>query len=205
MEQLIVRIVRAPWVVKIGAVVAISTVLTALNWFVLVDPTNQEILDAEETRRSLEGQFIDKQQIANNLNEYRKQKEVLEAQLDAAMQELPNDKAIDELLRQLNDLGIKSGLTITLVEPQAEVPQDFFARIPVKMKVAGSFHEIAMFFDAVGKLKRIVNVGDLKFGSPKKQSEKVVLDAEFVATTFRFREKAPEDTKKKPSRRRGRK
>lgn len=204
MEQLIVRIVRAPWLVKIGAVVGIATLVTAINWFALVDPTNTEIVEAEAKRKTLEGQYIDKQQIANNLNEYRKQKEVLEAQLEAAMLELPNDKAIDELLRQLNDLGVKSGLTITLVEPQTEVPQDFFARIPVKMKVAGSYHEVAMFFDAVGKLKRIVNVGDLKFGSPKKQSEKVVLDAEFVATTFRFREKAPDDAKKK-DRRRGRK
>lgn len=202
MEQLIVRIVRAPWLVKIGAVVGIATLVTAINWFALVDPTNTEIVAAEAKRKTLEGQYIDKQQIANNLNEYRKQKEVLEAQLEAAMLELPNDKAIDELLRQLNDLGVKSGLTITLVEPQTEIPQDFFARIPVKMKVAGSFHEVAMFFDAVGKLKRIVNVGDLKFGSPKKQSEKVILDAEFVATTFRFREPVPEETKK--NRRRGR-
>jgi len=202
MEQLIVRIVRAPWLVKIGAVVGIATLVTAINWFALVDPTNTEIVAAEAKRKTLEGEYIDKQQIANNLNEYRKQKEVLEAQLEAAMQELPNDKAIDELLRQLNDLGVKSGLTITLVEPQTEVPQDFFARIPVKMKVAGSYHEVAMFFDAVGKLKRIVNVGDLKFGSPKKQSEKVILDAEFVATTFRFREPVPEEPKK--NRRRGR-
>lgn len=203
MEQLIVRIVRAPWLVKIGAVVGIATVVTAINWFALIDPTNTEIVAAESKRKTLEGQYIDKQQIANNLNEYHRQKEVLEAQLAAAMQELPNEKAIDELLRQLNDLGVKSGLSIALVEPQPEVPQDFFARIPVKMKVAGSFHEVAMFFDAVGKLKRIVNVADLKFGAPKKQSEKVILDAEFVATTFRFREKAPDEDKK--DRRRGRK
>lgn len=203
MEQLIVRIVRAPWLVKIGAVVGIATVVTALNWFALIDPANTEIAAAESKRKTLEGQYIDKQQIANNLNEYHKQKEVLEAQLAAAMQELPNEKAIDELLRQLNDLGVKSGLSIALVEPQPEVPQDFFARIPVKMKVSGSYHEVAMFFDAVGKLKRIVNVADLKFGTPKKQSEKVILDAEFVATTFRFREKSPDDDKK--NRRRGRK
>jgi len=203
MEQLIVRIVRAPWLVKIGAVVGIATVVTALNWFALIDPANTEIAAAESKRKTLEGQYIDKQQIANNLNEYHKQKEVLEAQLAAAMQELPNEKAIDELLRQLNDLGVKSGLSIALVEPQPEVPQDFFARIPVKMKVSGSYHEVAMFFDAVGKLKRIVNVADLKFGTPKKQSEKVILDAEFVATTFRFREKSPDEDKK--DRRRGRK
>ncbi|HEY0840327.1 MAG TPA: type 4a pilus biogenesis protein PilO [Vulgatibacter sp.] len=197
MEQLIVRIVRAPWLVKIGAVVAIATLVTAFNWFMMIDPAMEETAQEESRRRQLEGEFIDKQQIANNLNEFRRQKEVLEAQLEAALLELPNDKAIDELLRQLNDQGIKSGLTITLVEPQAEVPQDFFARIPVKMKVAGSYHEVAIFFDSVGKLKRIVNVGDLRFGAPKKQNEKVVLDAEFTATTFRFREPSPDEAKRK--------
>lgn len=197
MEQFIVRIVRAPWLVKIGALVGIATVVTAINWFMMIDPALEETARAESRRRQLEGEFIDKQQIANNLNEYRRQKEVLEAQLEAALLELPNDKAIDELLRQLNDQGIKSGLAITLVEPQSEVPQDFFARIPVKMKVAGTYHEVASFFDSVGKLKRIVNVGDLKFGAPNKKSEKVVLDAEFVATTFRFREPTADDAKRK--------
>ncbi len=195
MERLISQIIRASWVMKIGVVLGIALFATGITWYFFVDPAEEEIVRVEAQRRSLEGDFIAKQQIANNLNEYRRQKEVLEAQLEAAMLELPNDRAIDELLRQMNDLGVKSGLEITLVEPQTEVAQDFFARIPVKMRVSGSYHEIAMFFDAIGKLKRIVNVADLRFGTPKVQSEKVILNAEFLATTFRFREPTPDDKK----------
>lgn len=203
MEQLITRIVRAPWMLKIGVVAGLSLLVTAITLFGFVSPTQEQIGQVESNRQQLEGDFIDKQQIANNLNEYRRQKELLEEQLKEALLELPDDKAIDELIRNLNELGVRSGLQITSIEPLAEVPQDFFARLPVKMKVAGGFHEVAIFYDAVGKLKRIVNISDLKFGSPKVQSEKVILDAEFVATTFRFREPTPEE--KKPARgRRGR-
>lgn len=190
MEQLVARIIRVPWTAKIGALLAIVAAVTGITWISFIDPTEEQIARVEADRQRLEGEFIDKQQIANNLNEYRRQKELLEQQLEAALQELPNDKAVDELLRQLNELGVKSGLEITLVEPLAEANEDFYARIPVRMKVAGNYHEIGLFLDAVGKLKRIVNVSELKFGAPKKKNEKVVLDAEFIATTFRFRENA---------------
>jgi len=203
MEQLITRIVRAPWSLKIGVVAGVSLAVTAITWFIFVSPAQEQTAGVEAKRKTLEGQFIDKQQIANNLNEYRRQKEILEEQLRAALLELPDDRAIDELIRSLNELGVSSGLQITSIEPMAEVPQDFFARLPVKMRVAGSYHEIAMFYDAVGKLKRIVNISDLKFGGPSNQAEKVVLNAEFVATTFRFREPTAQDNQ--PARgRRGR-
>lgn len=89
----------------------------------------------------------------------------------------------------MNDVGVKAGLDITSVEPGAESKEQFYAKIPIKMKVSGNYHEIAVFFDSVGKLKRIVNVNDIKFGNPTKRAEKMVLAAEFQATTFRFLKK----------------
>ena len=186
MEQLIDNIVKATWGAKIGVVLAIAVVATGLNWYLFTDDLQVQIERTEGQRKQLEGDFIDKKQIADNLNEYRRQKELLEQKLEAALQELPQDKAIDELLRQVNDVGVKAGLEITAVEPQAEAKEQFYARIPVRMKVAGNYHEIGVFFDSVGKLKRIVNVSDIKFTNPSKRNEKIVLAAEFQATTFRF-------------------
>jgi type IV pilus assembly protein PilO len=186
MEQLIDKVLKATWAAKIGVVLAIAVVSTGLNWFFLTDDLQIQIGRVEQQRKKLEGDFIDKKQIADNLNEYRRQKELLEQKLEAALLELPQDKAIDELLRQVNDVGVKAGLEITAVEPQREQQEQFYARIPVKMKVSGNYHEIAVFFDSVGKLKRIVNVSDIKFSSPTKKNEKMVLVADFQATTFRF-------------------
>lgn len=196
MERLIDSILKATWGAKIGVVLAIAVVATGLNWYVLTDDLQMQIERTEGQRKQLEGDFIDKKQIADNLNEYRRQKELLEQKLEAALQELPQDKAIDELLRQVNDVGVKAGLEITAVEPQAEAKEQFFARIPVRMKVAGNYHEIAVFFDSVGKLKRIVNVNDIKFANPTRRNEKMVLAAEFKATTFRFLK--PEELGAKP-------
>lgn len=189
MEQLIDKVVKATWGAKIAALMGIAVLVTGLNWYMFTDDLQTKIVSTEETRKRLEGDFIDKKQIADNLNEYRRRKELLEQQLEAALQELPQDKAIDELLRQMNDVGVKAGLDITSVEPGAESREQFYAKIPVKMKVSGNYHEVAVFFDSVGKLKRIVNVNDIKFASPDKRNEKMVLKAEFQATTFRFLKK----------------
>lgn len=186
MEQLINKVVKASWPVKIGAVVLIAAVVTGLNWYLVIDGLQAQIVRAENQRKKLEGDYIDKKQIADNLNEYRREKEQLEAQLQAALLELPNDAAIDEFLRQVNDVATRAGLQISLVEPQKETKAGFYARIPIAMKVTGSFHELALFFDSVGKLKRIVNVEDIKLATLDKKNEKVMLVGHFNTTTFRF-------------------
>lgn len=198
MEQLIEKIIKAPWATKIGIVAGIVVLICVANYFLVVSPAQDEIGVVDGRLRKLEGDFIDKQQIANNLNQYRREKEILEQRLAEALTELPNEKDIDDLLRQLNDVGVKSGLEITSVEPMNETPDKFFARIPINMKVTGNYHEIAVFFDSVGKLKRIVNIANLAFKNPRKRNEKVILDAEYQATTFRFLQKKELEPATKP-------
>ena len=185
MEQLIERIIKAQWSTKILVVAGVILVLTGINYGLMVSTTTAETQQVDAQLKKLEGDFIDKQQIANNLNQYRREKDLLEQKLKEALTELP-DRDLDELLRQLSDVATKSGLDIYDVVPGKEAPEKFFARIPVRMKVVGNFHEVAVFFDSVGKLKRIVNINELKFQNPRQRNEKVVVDAEFTATAFRF-------------------
>lgn len=194
MEQFLNRILRASWPIKIGAIFAISAALTGLTWFFSIEPAQAKIERAERQRKELEADYIDKQQIADNLNEYRRQKAELEEKLKDTLAELPLDKAIDELLRQFDELGLATGLEILSVEPGAEISEKFFARIPVKMKVMGRYHDVGSFFDQVGKLKRIVNVENIEFGKPTIRAEKVVLSADFTATAFRYLD--PSEVKK---------
>lgn len=197
MEQFLNQVLRASWPIKIGVISGLALLLTAGTWYFSVEPTRQQIERAEEERKRLEEDYIDKQQIADNLNEYRKQKAELEEKLQETLAELPHEKAIDELLRQLDEVGVASGLQILSVHPQAEQVAEFFARIPIKMRVSGNFHDVASFFDEVGKLKRIVNVSDIQFSRPTTQADKVILTAEFTATTFRYLD--PSEIKKKKS------
>ncbi len=175
------------------AVLAVAVVLiTAGNWYFLVDPKLTEITQKQSTLRTLEDELIQKQSIANNLAQFKHEKEVLERRLAQALTELPNEANIDDLIKSLSDIGIKSGLTINTIEPQSEQRQSFYASIPIVMSVTGNYHEIGVFLDALSKLARIVNVTNIKMNSAKVQNDKLIVSASYVATTFRF---LPETTK----------
>jgi type IV pilus assembly protein PilO len=188
MEQYLDKIAKAPAGVKYGGLAAAVVALTVANFFLLVQPTEDKIKQQVEQRRKLDNDLGEKSEIAQNLNERRREMDVLEQKLAEALTELPEKKEIDELLAQLNDVGKKSGLEIARVEPGKESVSggEFFARIPIKMTVTGNYHEISMFLQEVASMRRIVNVNGIDLGKPTVKNEKVVLQSTFVATTFRF-------------------
>jgi type IV pilus assembly protein PilO len=194
MDQLIERIAKAPLGAKVGVVAAVVVLITALNYFVVAVPAFGAPVSDIETRikrtdleqRRLDNDLIEKTAIANNLNQFRREKELLEQKLAEALAELPEEKRIDELLQLFQERARKSGLEITTIEPQPTATEGFYARIPIAMTVTGNFHEIATFFDSLGRLRRIVNVSNILMDSPKDVNGKVVVNAKFLVTTFMF-------------------
>lgn len=198
MEELINRVAKAPLPAKIAGVVGAMVLVTALNFFLFINPVEASIEGQKGRQRELDGQLTEKKEIAQNLNERRRELESLEQQLAEALTELPERADLDELLAQLNDVGKKSGLEIERVQPGGETAAGFYAKIPVKMQVTGNYHEIAMFMQEVGGLRRIVNVSDITLKSPATpKSDKILLTGEFLATTFRFLEQSPGSGDKK--------
>jgi len=185
-QDLINQIIKAPLAHKVTGLGLVVALITAGNWYLLVDPVQQQIARQQGALRQLEDELIQKQSIANNLAQFKHEKEVLERRLQQALTELPNEANIDELIRSLAEVGKKSGLTINDIAPQPEVKQSFYASIPIVMAVTGNYHEIAVFLDALSKLARIVNVTNIKMSSPRMASDKLVVSASYVATTFRF-------------------
>jgi type IV pilus assembly protein PilO len=193
MEQLIERIAKAPLGLKIGVVAGALVLVTALTYFVFSLPFGPPVAEvetrikkaiAEQSR--LERDYTEKQAIANDLNRFRKEKELLEQRLGEALAELPEQKNIDELLQLFQDRAQKAGLEISTITPEAEKPEGFYARIPISMTVTGNFHEIATYFDSLGRLRRIVNVSDISLTAPKDVGGKMVVDSKFLVTTFMF-------------------
>jgi type IV pilus assembly protein PilO len=191
MEQLLDRIAKASPAAKYGGLAGLVILLSVLNFFLGVQPLQDQIADQENKQRGLDRQLAEKQEIAQNLNERRREMDILEQKLAEALTELPEKKDIDELLAQLNDIGKKSGLEISRVEPGAENTAAFFAKIPIRMAVSGNYHEIAMFMQEIANMRRIVNVNNMKLGTPVIKNDKVLLSSEFLATTFRFVSQAP--------------
>src|SRR5438105_5732152 len=171
---------------KVGVVVGVVVALTAANWYFFVDPMQTQITQRQNQLRGLEDELIQKQSIANNLAQFKHEKEILERRLAQALTELPNESNIDDLIRSLAEIATKSGLNLNTIDPQGEQRQSFYASIPIVMSVTGNYHEIGVFLDALSKLARIVNVTNIKMGQPRITNEKLVVNASYVATTFRF-------------------
>jgi type IV pilus assembly protein PilO len=194
MDRILDAIARAPMAAKAGVVAAIVVLLTVVNYFVFSIPTfglsisetEERIARIEVEQKRLDSDLIEKTAIANNLNQFRREKELLEQRLQEALAELPEEKKIDELLQLFQERARKAGLEISSIEPQAEVSEGFYARVPISMVVSGNFHEIVTFFDSLARLRRIVNVNDILLDTPKDTGGKVILNAKFLVTTFMF-------------------
>src|SRR5215470_9035508 len=186
MDEIIDKVLKAPPLQRWGGLAALLVVLTILNFVLLVRPELATLENQAAQQRALDSQLQEKSEIAQNLNERRREMDVLQQKLDEALAELPESADVDELLAQLNEIGRKSGLEISAVEPTAEESAQIYVKIPIKMALTGNYHEIAMFLQSLANLRRIVNVNNLQLGTPSLKSEKVVLNSSFVATTFRF-------------------
>ncbi|GAC1599764.1 MAG: type 4a pilus biogenesis protein PilO [Myxococcales bacterium] len=185
-QELLARVTKVPLQQKLIVVAVMVCLITGLNWYFEIGPLQETIAQREAEHQKLENDLIQKQSIANNLAQFRREKEILERKLAQALTELPNEANIDDLIRSISEVGNKSGLIINTIEPQAEQKQSFYASIPVVMSVTGNYHEIGVFLDSLSKLARIVNVTNIKMGGAKLLNEKLVVNSSYVATTFRF-------------------
>ncbi len=185
-QEVLNAVNKMPLGQKVGVVAGVVILLSAANWYFFIDPMQTQITSRQNSLRQLEDELIQKQSIANNLAQFKHEKEILERRLAQALTELPNESNIDDLIRSLSEIGTKSGLTITSIDPQPEQRQSFYASIPIVMSVTGNYHEIGVFLDALSKLARIVNVTNIKMGQARLTNEKLVVNATYVATTFRF-------------------
>jgi type IV pilus assembly protein PilO len=195
MEKLLDQIAKTAVGVKIAGVAGAVVLLTALNYFVVsltfgapVSDVEKKIVRADVEQKQLSADLAYKTGIANDLNRFRREREVLEQKLNEALSELPEQKKIEDILELFQDRAQKAGLEIVTLEPRSAEPQDFYAKLPIQMEVDGNFHEIATFFDALGRLRRIVNVSGISLSNPKDVNGRVVVNGKFTATTFMFRD-----------------
>jgi type IV pilus assembly protein PilO len=206
MEKLLERVLKAPLGAKLGVLAGVVVLLTVLNYFVVgvnmgasIRDVEAKIRNAAKQQQQLDKEYIEKTAIANNLNQFRREKELLEQQLREALAELPEDKNIEDLLQLFQDRALKAGLKIESIEPKAPSAERFYARIPIPMTVKGNYHEIATFFDALGRMRRIVNVSDVALDGAKDVNGKIILNGKFLVTAFMFVDAATAAAKAGPA------
>jgi type IV pilus assembly protein PilO len=171
-----------PALPKLGVLaVALLLILFASYWF---DWQHQiEQIKAEEQKEEkLRSTFLDKKKLAIDLPLYKKRLDDIEKQFGTLLKQLPGKSEMDALLIDINQAGLGRGLQFELFKPAArETTRDFYAELPITIKVTGSYHDIGAFASDIGKLSRIVTLNDIALATAK---DGLVMDA--TAKTFRY-------------------
>jgi type IV pilus assembly protein PilO len=165
-------------------------VLVGLYWYLVYKGQQDELGVLQQQYQEKQGKLSETQNIASTFQSFKDEVEKLNARLTAALQELPNQREIPGILENLNALGAANGLDVAYVKPNPDVPRDFYAEVPISIKVRGGYHQVGMFFDAVSRLPRIINISRVSIGNATEQADgTVVLDVNCQATTYRYVEK----------------
>jgi type IV pilus assembly protein PilO len=129
---------------------------------------------------------------AKQLNSYRNKMKKAEAQFMIVSKALPEKKEIPSLLAAVSKSGQDAGLEFLLFQPKPEINQDFYAEIPVSIQVIGNYHNVAVFFDQVARMSRIVNIKDI---SMRPAADGIRLDTSCTAVTYKFLEQGKKKDK----------
>jgi type IV pilus assembly protein PilO len=133
---------------------------------------------------------------AKDLKKFQAKMKEAEAQFQMAMRKLPEKEEIPSLLSSISDSGQQVGLEFLLFEPKAEKKKEFYAEIPVAMNIKGDYHNLAMFFDKVARLSRIVNIQNIQITKSKEKNTRD-LNTRCMAVTYKFLEATAVKSKKK--------
>ncbi|MCP4498444.1 MAG: type 4a pilus biogenesis protein PilO [Deltaproteobacteria bacterium] len=186
MEKFIAEFAKVPGPHKALGTFVVAFIIVLGGYLGMVSDTIDEIETHKKENETLVTQKNTLNERARNLGEYGRKVERLKQRLRKAQDQLPTKSEIPNLLRDIDFEAQQSGLRILRFDVQKEKTKKDRADIPLKMKVKGSYHELAVFFDKVSKMDRIVNVSNLDIGKAKYENKRIVLTSAFVATTYRF-------------------
>ena len=196
---------RWPFSIRIGAVAICFVLLSVVLSYVFVwNDQRPELQRREDTEKSLRQEFKNKHAKAVNLEVYKQQLKDIERSFGALLRQLPGKTEVPNLLVDISQTGLSAGLEEKLFQPQPEQKKDFYAELPIKIVLTGSYHEFGEFVSGIAALPRIVTLHDIDIKSENKDAYDQ-LSLELTAKTYRYLDEdeiaAGEAEKKKAVRR----
>jgi type IV pilus assembly protein PilO len=153
-----------------------------LGYWLDIKDQRTSLQQAEAQEQQLRRTFEVKAKKAANLQAYEQQLAEMKESFGAMLRQLPNKTEVAELLVDISQTGLASGLEFELFKPQAEVPREFYAELPISIRVKGDYHEFGSFISGVAALPRIVTVHDINV-EPDSNGE---LTMDILAKTYRY-------------------
>lgn len=176
---------EASWSVKGLILVVIVVAILGLSYYLFIGDQRTDLERAEGRELQLRDEFEGKQQRAANLQAYENQLEEMERMFASLLERLPSSAEIPSLLVDISQTGLQAGLEIELFEPRGENRRDFYAEVPIRLRVRGGYEDLAEFVSGVSALPRVVTMHNMHI-RPADSDSDLLMDA--VARTYRYLE-----------------
>ena len=185
-DEQLEKLGKVPRSVRYGAVAGLLAAVAAGYYFFFFQEAHDNIALYNSRAQELQRKLTNVRAVANNVGEFEQEVAELERELEIALKQLPNRKQFEDLLQDITTAGKKVGVTIKSIERTSEIEHDFYAEVPFSIALEGSYHNLAMFFERVAKLPRIVNIGSMRIEVGTTDGIDPILRIMGTATTFRF-------------------
>jgi type IV pilus assembly protein PilO len=178
---------RWPWAVRSLFIALGFAVVAAFGWYIFVWNDDRPLLQkAEADELDLRAQFESKQQRAANLDAYRVQLGEMEKNFGAMLRQLPGKTEVPNLLVDISQTGLAAGLSEKLFQPGSEKSNGFYAELPIKIKLVGSYHDFGRFVSGIAALPRIVTLNDIQITPVDAKGGYDNLTMDVTAKTYRY-------------------
>lgn len=183
-----------PSAAKAVLLATLFLLIVFLGYYLLWRSAWDSLDEAKAKEQQLRTVYTNKKSIAINLARYQQQMADIEISFGAMLKQLPDRSQMDGLLTDINQAGLGRGLEFELFKPGQETQAEFYAQMPISIKVQGTYHELGAFATDISKLSRIVTLSDMVITNPNKATGKdakaksgdVILTMEAVAKTYRY-------------------
>jgi len=181
----------------IGALVGLA--VGAMLYFgghkFLLAPQEKELVKRERKLEDLQTKINEGRVAQRQLPEFREEVRRLEVRLDKLLRILPARRNTPEILRRVRTLAEQGNFDLNRIRPQGYIDQDFYSEWPIAIELQGSYHNLALLFDRISRISRIINIEDLKINAPKRNDSGHSIAASFKAKTFVYKDdEEAEDT-----------
>ncbi len=171
-----------PLVPRLTLLSGLFLVIVFGGWWFFWDEQLVSLESKQQTELKLRDEFIAKKKLAVNLDLYVQRLNEIDRSFGALLKQLPNKSEVEALLVEINQAGMGRGLQFELFKPGSEQVKDFYAELPINVRLTGSYHDLGAFAGDIGKLSRIVTLNNIAITQNKDGT--LVMDA--ITKTFRY-------------------
>jgi type IV pilus assembly protein PilO len=187
-----------PMAAKAAVILVVCVILATAVYFLDIKGQQTKLAKLEKKEVQLKKTFEKKQATAANLEAYKKQMAEMKESFGAMLRQLPSKTEVEDLLVDISQTGLASGVEFQLFQPGKEKRSEFYARLPINIKLRGTYHEIGDFISGIAALPRIVTLQNISL-KPAKSKD---LNMTVTAFTYRYLDESEMPKKKKRKKRR---